>query len=298
MARTSPSVWLLLARIYLKADKPYNLINSNIDLARKHVLEYVREQMIKHGELRPPFLKEPEKSKFIKSRKIVEIQYSNLEGRDGYLIVTNYGFKMLINNKLGRRRKRTVIAHELGHTFLYNINVTPPKPYYKSTPLEANWRNIEGPSFEIGREILAPEPWIKNYTRGLKPSIKLFNKLITIFDTTKTVMARRLVHDLKIWDVFIFFPKYDPQKRQILKPGVNERFKGKKTFKKFNIDKHWTRIKNFIEKSMKTGEIIESPLRIVNKIFYIETDCSLLDKKGTGICIITVSYTHLTLPTN
>jgi hypothetical protein len=76
----------------------------------------------------------------------------------------NDGFDLIIDKKISNiRRIRTIIAHEIAHAFLFNLNTEPPSLYYSSDGLD--WNNEEGPVYEICRSILVPEKWIKHYDK-------------------------------------------------------------------------------------------------------------------------------------
>jgi Zn-dependent peptidase ImmA (M78 family) len=206
-----------------------------------------------HGETRPPLINEPEKSEFVKSRK-AKIIYADMNKIDGYLDVCTQGFSIIVNKNLSETRKRSIIAHELGHTFLFDIQSNPIKPYLQlEQSMKKRWESMEGLVSEIGRQILVPKAFLERY-RYLNPSLKSFQKLRKIFNVTVDIMARRLVHDSKFWDVFIFVSGFDENSKKLAIPMNKNRFKSKKSFSDFNLNENWNVIQQESAKSYEDKE--------------------------------------------
>ncbi len=176
----------------------FSLIKNAPWKCRELVLEHVWHTMRDLGEVRPPFLATPEKSAFVKSRKVSRVQYSENTTQHGHLIPDGGGFTLLVKVGLTPERTRNVIAHELGHTYFFDVTKNPPEPF---STQDFSWENTEGPSYEIGREILAPRMWLLD--RAQRPSLESFLSLMHDFRVSAQVLARRLVHDVRLWDILL-----------------------------------------------------------------------------------------------
>ena len=149
--------------------------------------------MKNNGEISPPFLRDLRSSDFVRSRKIVKISESEL-AHNGLLTPTQNGFIIHLRSNLERKKKRTVVAHELGHTFFYNMSLEPPVQFISDQhSVLDNWA-VEGAAFEIGRQILIPSDWLDSVKR--RESLEIFFSLIEKFDVTRDILARRLFHYL------------------------------------------------------------------------------------------------------
>jgi len=181
------------------------------------------------GEVRPPFLATPEKSAFVKSRKVSRVQYSENTTQHGHLIPDGGGFTLLVKVGLTPERTRNVIAHELGHTYFFDVTKNPPEPF---STQDFSWENTEGPSYEIGREILAPRMWLLD--RAQRPSLESFLSLMHDFRVSAQVLARRLVHDVRLWDILLVI---SPEQLMLSGRSVGSVFKGQ-SFKSFRPDEY------------------------------------------------------------
>jgi Zn-dependent peptidase ImmA (M78 family) len=216
-------LWIPLGNFY--SDKPLEGKDRKeiIEKAKKRVFNFVWRKMRAHGEIRPPFLQNPEMSSFVKAQRVQKIIPSEIKGA-GYLLPKDNGFVIIVRKDLAETRRRTVIAHELGHTFFFTEDGKPIHPYVSSTanrPNDTLWSNIEGPAFEIGRQILVPEQLLSRNKFASDVSIKNFEKLKRQFIVSTDVMARRLIHDLNIWnDVYFFITSYDGDEIKLPKNSV------------------------------------------------------------------------------
>lgn len=233
MSESSSSFWDRLRNVY------GGLTNEETKL---NLLNYVWGQMRIHGERNAPVLKNPSESKFIKSRRTC-IRYENMQKIDGYLDATDNGFVIVLSKELKKNplRLRTVIAHEIGHTFFYDVNSTPVKPI---CPIEESqsclWKTHEGLAYEIGRNILVPRQILKKYLH-FTPSVRELLELKSMFRVTFPILARQLVQE-NFWDAYIFRTNFDKNTSEYKPPKRNWRFKSKNTFKNFNLNSHWKTI--------------------------------------------------------
>jgi hypothetical protein len=245
----------------------------DMDSCRQIVMDYVWQQMIENDEVTPPFLQN-EKSAFIASRR-VSIQYSDSVSSHGQLVPSNDGFTMVVRQGLSEVRRRGVIAHELGHTFLFDIRENPPVPMYSNSD-DPQWNIVEGPSYELGRQILLPEYWLRR--DAIEPSIQNLFSLRSRFGASSYLIARRLVHDLGLWDACILIRA---AKRDYFSQG--SKFRGN-SFKRLNLSRSDRDLSPAIrEASEKTGDIVKCRLRVDGKLFNVEANQS---KSGSIVCMI------------
>lgn len=223
--------------------------NPNYEKAEERVLDYVWDQMRKNGERSPPFIKSLD-SKFIRARKIRKIIYRSDLEHEGYLLPVNDGFVIFLKKEgsIPLKTQRTTLAHELGHTFFFNLNKTPPELFYKLK--DFRYWSIEGAAFKIGRQILMPHQLLLKQKES-DPSIDDFIFLQEVFDVTKDILARRIIQDLEIWDAFMFFTEF--QNGKLLLPQKNQRFKSN-SFKSFILERKWSLLKHIIENLVGTHD--------------------------------------------
>lgn len=280
MSYEQQSIWIKLGRLYSdEISSTHPMTSDAVGYFKEIVLNYVWEQMRRHGEIHPPFIRDDE-SNFVKSRK-VDIRDFDVKGSDGCLIPTDDGFSLLVKKGLEDIRRRGVIAHELGHTFLFDISKSPPIAYYTPS-VKAEWKNVEGPAYEIGRQILLPEQWLKEYKK--EPSILALYRLENTFKASKYILARRLVQDLHLWDVCIFFANYSTATDDVqLLKFARGKFKGQ-SFKGFSIQKKYHDLKPILMEACRNiGKIVEKNCRIGRTMYEVESRCSV---SGSVICLI------------
>ncbi len=220
--------WLLLAKKHCGNDvEDFSLIKNAPWKCRELVLEHVWRTMRDLGEVRPPFIGAPEKSGFVKSRRISRVQYSENTTQHGHLVPNGRGFTLLVKVGLTPERERSVIAHELGHTYFFDVTKDPPEPF---STHGFSWENIEGPSYEIGRGILVPRRWLLD--RARRPSLESFLSLMHDFRVSAQVLARRLVHDVRLWDILLVI---SPEHLILSRRSAGSVFKGQ-SFRSFRTD--------------------------------------------------------------
>src|SRR5437899_1261448 len=114
------SVWFPLAREYSGTSSHRSFFTGGLEESKAAVLEYVWNQMQSHGEEKPPFITN-EGSDFVGSRR-VKVRELKTSDSDGFLVPTIAGFDVFVRGGLEPLRRRSVIAHEIGHTFLFDIS--------------------------------------------------------------------------------------------------------------------------------------------------------------------------------
>ncbi len=136
-----------------------------------------------------------------KERKVVEIEREPME-TDALIVPCRGGFTMKINNKLPLVRQRFACAHEIGHTYFYDLAKDPPqKPYQRSTALY--WVE-EGLCCEMARRILMPSCMMRECMENAKPPyIKEFKDMMFSFLVSGELLSYR-IQDLSTWNVLMF----------------------------------------------------------------------------------------------
>lgn len=251
MAHKNQAFWETLGRVYG---------GRCIDEIKRNVFEFVWKEMEKSGEKNPPILNNLLESKFISARKAKIVYSKYLEKLEAYLLPNKENFTIVVSESLKNNplRLRTTIAHELGHTFFYDINSCPIKCYFPNinTPFRKErgvegreryvWEDWEGFAFEIGRNILIPYPLLVRNLSS-ETSVSSFLKLKNTFKVTSSILARRLVHD-GFWDVYIFLTLLEKNGKSVnvLFPKPKNCFKSKRTFKTLTINSFWKEIEKLI----------------------------------------------------
>lgn len=266
-------IWQALSQVYLK---DYEIIKYNregkrneiIGLIKKRLFEDVWRRMQRYGETQPPFIIS-KNSKFLQKDRKAEIKetenvkFAIMEIKDGSFVIH-------INKNLGITQKRTLIAHELGHTFLYNADKVPIEPYYyrnRSFDLIEGALVIykeEGVIYEVGRHILVPSE-ILGKPLSHSPSLDAFMKACKTFLTTKDLMVRRLFWDTYNWEektnywknaVFIIYPITKIGDNEYPPPNGNtEIFRGT-LFKNFKVKRVWPLLIPMLELGLNNAEEI------------------------------------------
>lgn len=226
----SRELWITLGKKILGREFGHSCSKGEVDEIRKRLSKHMWDLMEKHNEEGPPFLENPKTSAFVRSRKIIDVRYRDMGyqeikgavGGEGGLLIRKNGFIIRIDKggpKRLKRRRRTTLAHEIGHTFLFDLKEEPPKPYCQSDGL--SWKE-EGVAYEIGRRILLPKESVKNYLSN-NPSLHSFLEVMEEFQVTADVLARSIFHDYGMWTPGILFAEVHEKKFDIPK-DQNHRF--------------------------------------------------------------------------
>jgi len=116
--------------------------------------------------------------------------------RYGILTPVKGGFLMFINPRLDVIEKRYTIAHELGHTFLYDKTEEIPRRPYEKFIFSKDSLLAEDYANDIARMILIPKRSIIQVIKDNK-SLEL-KKLCRIYNVSQKVMKIRLINDLAL----------------------------------------------------------------------------------------------------
>ncbi len=192
---------------YAKRTRDEKTRKDMVHLIKRRLYEDIWRRMQRCGETSPPFIRWKESS-FLKDDRRTEIR-ETADVRYGHLEVKDDRFIMHINKRLGSLQKRTLIGHELGHTFLFDVESTPIKPYFdrdRSLDLmrvlhnnSYAYRKEEAFMYEIGQQILVPSEPLGELV-PTSPSLGAFMQACGAFLTTKELMARRLFHSVYNWE--------------------------------------------------------------------------------------------------
>lgn len=128
------------------------------------------------------------------------------------LITTNHGFQIIANKRLNDSAMQGVlrftIAHEIGHTYFYSLEETPPSRY----PWLGSFDNTEERICDLfASSILIPDSMIIN--RFIKENLFLHNlkKLSGDFKVSYSAMAMKLIFHLNVWDGILLSCRWLPK---------------------------------------------------------------------------------------
>lgn len=173
------------------------------DRIKDNIYHYILDKYNSLGATNPPF----DPNLLLSTRKIIETYFVDKSCMaSGLLVPLQGGFRLIINkaNDFPRSLKRFIIAHEIGHTFFYDINCS--VPCYRFNINKSRYWVREGYASEIGGEILMPKDILKKTIRklGLSPSISSLQKIKTKYDVSDLIAAKQLIRFVKEWDSVIF----------------------------------------------------------------------------------------------
>lgn len=265
----SQNLWLALARKYLadyEISISYREKNQKVmkNLIKKAIASFIDKKLMYYNEKNPPVLKEYDSEFIIYDRKAKIIETETI--KYAKLVVRQNGFDIYIakNDEKNRKRsltsKRTLLAHELGHTYLYDIDAIPPKPLIGNTDFTAlilskvNYGPEEGLPYDFGRELLIPTFLLEKHIAKCA-SLKLFFQACRKFMVTRQIMAKRLYWSMYDYEsgknywkdsILITFPLAKLRNQEYpTSISPNEIYKGKH-FKNFDIKSRWEIITKLI----------------------------------------------------
>jgi hypothetical protein len=260
------NLWQALAKKFLSPNEIQNAISTEdkkrmLNIIKMRLFNDLWQRMEKFEETKPPFI-ESTGSKFLHfDRKITIIETDQID--HAKLEAHEEGFLLKVNRLKNETQKRTLIAHEIGHTFFYDIDNLPIKPFFTRDRVgdyfEGNRTAIyskeEAFVYEIARHVLVPSKFLGRIL-PLTPSLDAFLDSCgkNQFHISKDLMAKRLYWDIHYWEtefnywprsILLLYPISKVLKNEISSPlGNTEIFKGKdKAFKKIDIKlKIWDRL--------------------------------------------------------
>lgn len=218
-------------------------IEESIKSAKEKVNNYIYEQLNKTGQTSPPF--NPELLFGI--RKIISKQEQSLpDNFSGILQPTKGGFFVKVNSKLYSKRKRFTIAHEIGHTFFFDVSSDIPKKKFISSNspywVEEDYVN------SIACEILLPTPFVEETFKrnNYSSSLESLSAISNLYQVSHEVISKQLIRNLKLWDCLYFQCK---KNHESITPIMSSIAKGQ-SFQSSN----WTISKN-LNKGQETPPI-------------------------------------------
>jgi hypothetical protein len=133
-----------------------------------------------------------------------EVKLLKLSSCKSLLLPRNGGFTIKVDSDLPLFKERVAIAHELGHTFFYDLSLDPPQRVY-SYKGSKYWEE-HGFAFEIAREILLPTAIFEKLVRSSyqHASLRALRELSKKCEVSYDILRLKLVNDLKLWDCVIF----------------------------------------------------------------------------------------------
>jgi Zn-dependent peptidase ImmA (M78 family) len=183
------------------SSEPHGMGIEDLKRAVKKALFTDAEKLVeKTGQTIPPIIPEI----VARERKVIEIERALLD-TDALIVPCKGGFLMKIDERLPAVRKRFACAHEIGHTYFFDIRKDPPfKPYRRSS---SRYWVEDGICYEIARRILMPTIMIKDWIDdAFSPYIDDFMKMMDSFFVSGELVAHR-IQDLNAWDVLILIFK-------------------------------------------------------------------------------------------
>jgi|GEM_PF-5876801 len=256
-------------------------------------VDSIVDQLLKKSKQGKPPVKIDHKI-ILNDRRIKGIRYNpNLVER-GQLLIGNNGFYIEVN-PLGWTKDKwhnLLLAHEISHTFLYNIDEWPPK---KIVSYDTGDQSIEWLCFEMAKNLLAPSRLLEQEIKTLQCagsincSFAILDRLSKIFLIPWQIVAQRLIEDIKLWNCIILY-FYADFKHNMIRESKNIwrlRWQAvpsnitKKLFIPFG--KKVDGIKKYPEVKGKLYEFIEKCVGYDEKaIFDTELNYKILNSRATG----------------
>jgi hypothetical protein len=163
------------------------------------------ERLLKEaGQLRPPI----DPTQLFGSRKIDKMTSSDDVFEHGKLLVSPSGFSIVVSTRISGTHARFVIAHEICHTFFYDLSKTPPVLGFEKT--SENQEVLEGLCSEGARHILMPDKEFREWCSKISfPNGKAILGGMNKFLVSAELLIRRLreFHQRK-WSVGFIFISY------------------------------------------------------------------------------------------
>jgi Zn-dependent peptidase ImmA (M78 family) len=180
------------------------------------LLEQAGKLLAKSGQVKPPF--DP--------RKAVPPSVKRMEmarlSRDGMLIPIEGGFILKLNSQRPPVRQKFACAHEIGHTFFYDLSGTRPWRPYES--MSTYWAE-EDLCYQFAEEMLMPSLEISRIAGNLSPSIVSFQQMLKTFQVSIEALARR-IRRLNLWHCILLVLVDNEEKPATLKRKVIYKDKG------------------------------------------------------------------------
>jgi hypothetical protein len=127
-------------------------------------------------------------------RAVRKTVYTSNIRSGGKLEVVPTGFMVFLQSGVQWYKRKEYWAHELGHTFFYNIATSPP-----SRAIEYGGAEEEAICDLIAREMVAPRQLLVENLKTDCCSVMELRRLCKVFQMTHITMLYRLLVDLELW---------------------------------------------------------------------------------------------------
>lgn len=120
-------------------------------------------------------------------------------GTEASLIPVSTGFVIRVAASQSRARQRASIAHELGHTFFYDLTASPPARLLPPVVLVGKQHfKEEDVCWAFARELLVPRELITSdlESPGLYSGLSLLRMLAARYDVSSEFVCVRILHDI------------------------------------------------------------------------------------------------------
>jgi Zn-dependent peptidase ImmA (M78 family) len=182
------------------------MINAIFEKTKERILSEISEWMESCGQSLPPI----DPLKLVGQRKVYEIRREKLR-QHGILIPADDGFMLKLDCRVSRARQRSVLAHELAHTFFYDISSSPPSKVRSltiSAEQEEQWCD------EFAGHILMPTKALEKTILEHGPlGMKTFVHVLREFDVSPEFAAWRLTQTDKWPLVIVHLRKRDKERK-------------------------------------------------------------------------------------
>lgn len=185
----NPSIAWLAKLAYPKTPKEYLLTMAETLLTRS-------------GQITPPF--DPRRAIPQSIKRIETVELS----RDGMLVPVEGGFIIKLNSQKPLVRQRFVCAHEIGHTYFYDVSGV--RPWRPIQSVSSYWAE-ENLCYQFAEEMLMPKREITRVGGTFLPTIDRFLRTKRIFDVSNEALCRRIAR-LNLWRCILILltPNLDP----------------------------------------------------------------------------------------
>ncbi len=153
------------------------------------------------------------------------IKYDNLINHSARLIPNQSGFQIIVDESLRtqslRRMLRFTIAHEIGHTFLFDIERLPPTRFSWLSSFD---RSEEKLCNIFASALLMPDEIVLQQYEKLKENLflRILRELAFEFDVSYSAMAMKLIHHMSLWNGILIACRWLP-KRLRNKYDINQK---------------------------------------------------------------------------
>lgn len=173
---------------------------------KEFLLQQAAKLLSESGQGKPPF--DPKKA-IPSSVKRVEITRLS---RDGMLIPVEGGFILKLNSQRPLVRQNFACAHEIGHTFFYDLSG--PRPWRPYESMSSYWAE-EDLCYQFAEEMLMPSSEITRIGGKIPPSLASFQRLLTTFQVSVEALARR-IRRLSLWQCILIVMVASEGKKNLL----------------------------------------------------------------------------------